>query len=186
MEDRNIIDLLWRRAEEALSALAQRFGPRLTGIAMNILGNPQDAEECVSDTYLAVWNAIPPNKPDPLAGYVYRIGRNQALKRLRHQTAQRRFSGYTLSLDELAGCIPDAALEEQPDARALGQSIDRFLDTLSPDNRRLFLRRYWFGDSLQTVARELGLRENTAAVRLSRIRQKLHEHLQKEGFVYAE
>ncbi len=184
MDDRNIILLLWNRTESAIGALADRFGRRLLATAVHILGDPRDAEESVSDTYLAVWNCIPPRQPDPLAGFVYKIGRNLALKRLRYNTADKR-SAYELSLDELAGCIPAPALEETVDARELGRSIDRFLFVQSPENRNLFLRRYWFGDSVQELSQAFGMKPGTVSVRLSRIRSALRAHLIKEGYDHA-
>lgn len=181
MEDRKIIALLWERAEQAIQELAAKFGRRLHATAMNILGNFEDADETVSDTYLAVWNAVPPKQPDPLAGFVYRIGRNLALKKLRYNTARIRNGTYDLSLDELALCIPGPALEETVEARELGRAIDTFLDTISRENRCIFLRRYWFGDSPRVIAAAYGLKPNTVEVRLSRIRAQLKDYLIKEG-----
>ncbi len=177
MEDQQILDLLWARAEQAIQALAQRFGRQLTGMAKNLVGSEQDAHECVNDTYLAVWNAIPPRRPEPLTPFVLRVGRNIALNRLRANTAQKR-SGYEVSLDELAGCIPAASLE---DGRELGQALNAYLDTLSRDNRIMFLRRYWFGDSVKDIAKVFAMTENAVSVRLSRIRDGLRRFLQKEG-----
>jgi len=182
MDDRHIIQLLFDRAEAAIDALAQRFGKRLYLIALNILSSSRDAEECVNDTYLALWNAIPPECPDPLCAYTYRVGRNTALKKLRSNSAQMRGSTYDLSLDELAGCIPDESVWETLDARELGRSIDRFLTTVSKENRSLFLRRYWFGDSVKQIAKDSGIREGTVSVRLSRIRSALKDYLHKEGY----
>lgn len=184
MDDVTMIELLWARAENAISALTDRFGQRLYHIAMNILSSPPDAEECVNDTYLAIWNAIPPRRPEPLAGYVYKTGRNQALKKLRTLTAQKRNSRYDLSLEELSGCIPAPALEETVDARALGQAIDHWLDTQTKTNRAIFLRRYWFGDSAKEIAAAFGLRVNAVEVRLSRMRSKLKGYLIEEGHWY--
>ena len=181
MENR-ILSLLWQRSEEAIHALSRHFGPRLYRTALNILGLHQDAEESVNDTYLALWNAIPPKKPEPLSPYVYRTGKNLALNRLRSAAAEKR-SGYTLSLEELSGCIAAPDLWEQLDERELGRAIDRFLDTLSRENRVLFLRRYWFGDDIPTLAREFLLSENTLSVRFYRIRTQLKQHLIKEGFL---
>ena len=183
MEDQRIIKLLFARAENAIDALAGKFGRRLMSIAMNILGIREDAEESVNDTYLAVWNTVPPNEPDPLAGYVYGVGRNISLNRLQYITAEKRDGRYDVSIDELANCIPSAALEETVEARELGLAINRFLGTINADNRALFLRRYWFGDSVQEIAKDLGLKENAASVRLGRIRMQLREHLIKEGYV---
>lgn len=182
MEDQKIVKLLWQRAESAIEALAQKFGKRLMSIAMNILGVRQDAEESVNDTYLAVWNTVPPKKPDPLAGFVYATGRNISLDRLKYNTAEKRDNRYDLSIDELANCIPAPALEETVEARELGLAINRFLGTLRADDRALFLRRYWFGDPVRQIARDLGMRENTASVRLGRLRMRLRRHLVEEGY----
>ena len=184
MEDRSIISMLFARAEGAIEALAKRFEKQLYHTAMNILENREDALECVNDTWFALWNAIPPAQPDPLAPYVQRTGRNIALKRLRSNTAQRRNGSYDLSLDELAGCLPDTSADFGTDARSVGLAIDEFLSRQSRENRVIFLRRYWFGDSVQEIAKTFGLRENAVSVRLNRIRGKLKDHLIKEGFYY--
>ena len=182
MTDNKILSLLLHRSEDALSALAERFGRRLYLTAVNILGSVRDAEESVSDTYLAVWNAIPPKEPDPLSGFVYSTGRNQALKKLRSRSAAKRSGNYDLSLEELADCIPGPALEETVEARELGLSIDRFLDRQSAQTRAIFLRRYWFGDSVKDIARSFAMQESAVSVRLSRTREKLHRYLVKEGY----
>lgn len=183
MNNGGILKLLWARAEEAIAELAKAYGRRLYLTAMNILGSPQDAEECVSDTYLAVWNAVPPRRPDPLAGFVYRTGRNISLNRLRADHARKRNSSYDLSLEELADCLSGPGLEESLDARELGRAIDRFLDTVSRENRVIFLRRYWFGDAIKDIAQTMGMAENTVQVRLSRLRVKLRNHLIQEGCI---
>ena len=182
MNDNTIIRLLWERAETAIDALGQRFGRRLHQTAMNILNSFHDAEETVNDTYLAVWNTVPPKKPNPLSGFVYKIGRNTALNRLRSNLAQKRGGAYELSLDELAGCIPGAALEEQVEARELGLAIDAFLDTLTQENRAIFLRRYWFGDGVKEIAKAFSLSQNAVSVRLNRTRGSLRAYLIKEGY----
>ena len=182
MEDRQIILLLFNRAEAAIGALSQKFGDRLQRIALNILGNHHDAEEAVNDTYLALWNAIPPENPNPLSAYVYRTGRNIALKMFRTNTAQKRDSRYDLSIEELAEILPGDSLEETLDARILGQAISRFLDRLKPEQSAVFLRRYWFGDSVKDISRDLGVSENTLSVRLCRIRSQLKDYLCQEGF----
>ena len=178
MEDAQIIALLWQRAENALTVLADRFGKRLHMIAMNLLYDPLDAEECVNDTYLAIWNAIPPRRPEPLSPFVYRVGRNIALNRLRANTAKKR-GGYELSLEELAGCIPAPCLE---DGRALGQAMDRYLATVSRENRVSFLRRYWFGDPVKDIAAAFCMSENAVSLRLHRTRDGLRDHLTKAGY----
>lgn len=178
--DKRILKLLWDRQERGLEEMAAAYGQRLYGIAYNILGNRHDAEECVNDTYLALWNTIPPQRPEPLIAYACRVGRNIALNRLRSDSTQKRDSRYDLSLDELAGCIPGASLEHVMDGRILGQSINKFLATLPKMSRIIFLRRYYFGDSVKKIAGSLSLSENTVSVRLNRIREKLRKFLEKE------
>ncbi len=176
MDDDLILQLLWTRAENAIDAMIRQFGSRLMRTARNFLG-AEDAEECVNDTYLAVWNAIPPKKPQPLTPYVLRTGRNIALNRLRSLTAKKR-SAYEVSLDELAGCIASPAMS----GRLLGQALAAYLGTLSRDNRVLFMRRYWFGDSVKDIAADFSMRENTVSVRLNRIRDGLRTYLTEEGY----
>lgn len=183
MEDKKIFLLLWNRAERALDAMAKKYGGRLYRTARNILSRHEDAEESVNDTYMAVWNAIPPQRPEPLEGYVYRTGRYIALDRLKYLTAEKRNSCYELSLEELEACIPSRALEETVDAIWLGKAINNYLETLSETNRSIFLRRYWYGDEVKAIAKDLELRANTVTVRLSRMREGLHDHLEKEGYV---
>lgn len=176
-----IVELLWQRSELALTELARKFGARLLQTARNIIGIREDAEEAVNDTYLAVWDTVPPKKPEPLAPFVYRIGRNVALNRARANAALKRNS-YDVSLEELAGCIAGPDLWETLDARALGRCIDAFLGTLTPQTRAIFLRRYWFGDSVKDIARHFGIQETAVSVRLSRTRDKLKAYLTEEGF----
>ena len=182
MEEQTILSLLRSRSESAIDALARRFGPRLFRTAMNILGIHEDADESVSDTYLAVWNAIPPQEPDPLGGFVHKTGRNIALTRLRDSSAQKRNSRYDISLQELEGCIAGPDLLETVTARELGRQINAFLAAQTAENRAIFLRRYWFGDSVQDIAKAFRLTENTVSVRLNRLRNKLKAHLKEEGY----
>lgn len=185
MDDRKIIALLWQRAEQAIEALAQKFGAGLHRLALNILGSRQDAEETVNDTYLAVWNTVPPRQPDPLSAYVYRIGKNTALKKHRDNSAQKRDSRYDVSLDELAGCLAGCSLEEEWQARELGRAIDRFLANQTEQNRIIFLRRYWFGDSVKEIAGLYAVTAGSVSVRLNRLRDGLKDYLIKEGFYEA-
>lgn len=182
MEDKKIIALLLDRDQSGILALKDQFGNRIYRTALNILGCVRDAQECLNDTLLALWNAIPPNQPDPLEGYAYRTGRNIALKRLRKDRAQKRDSSYDISLDELAAALPDGDLWDTLNAKLLGQSIDAFLSTQARDTRAIFLRRYWYGDSIRSIAKDYGMKENAVSVRLLRTREKLATHLKKEGF----
>ena len=184
MEDKKIVKLLFARAENAISELSKRFGNQLHRIAYNILGNRLDAEECTNDTYLALWNAIPPASPDPLTPYVYRTGRNTALKRLHRDTAKKRNSRYDVSLEELNDCLPGGDVEQLIDARELGRTMDRFLKSKSRESRYIFIRRYWFGDSVGEIARTLKMQENAVSVRLNRMRTSLKDYLKKEGYHY--
>lgn len=183
MDDRKILKLLLARSEEAIEAMTRRFGQRLTQTARHILGDWREAEENVNDTYLAVWNAVPPREPDPLSGFVYKTGRNLALKRLRRNNAQCRDGSYDVSLEELEGSISGFSLEDELDARMLGQAIDRYLTTLPKLSRILFLRRYWFGDSPREIARHFDMSETSVRTRLHRVRAGLRTYLIKEELI---
>ena len=182
MEDKKILDLLWKRSEQAIEALTERFGTLLHRICMNILNNYYDAQECVSDTYMAVWNAIPPKRPQPLSPFVCRTGKNIALNRLRGNTALKRDSRYDLSLEELEPYLGNAALDEAVSARELGDLLNKFLKSIKRENRNMFLRRYWFGDSVTDIAADMGMTENAVSVRLSRTREQLRAYLQEAGY----
>ena len=182
MTDEEIVDLFFERSEQAIAELDKAHGGVVRRIALNILGDPGDAEECVSDTYLGVWNSIPPQRPAPLRTYVCRIARNLAAKRYHANTAQKRGSGYDLALDELDGIVPArGGVEEAVAARELAALINAFLDTLRYEDRYLFMRRYWYADPLREIARTAGMSYGAAAVRLHRVREKLRKYLLKEG-----
>ena len=181
MEDRRIIELFFERSEQAVFELSQKYGAVCLKTALNILGDPQDAEECVSDVWLAVWNNIPPERPDPLIAYVCRIARNTALKRYRANTAAKRNSAFDVSLEELKDCIPSHQTSDEADQKELSEAIERFLKTLDPVNRAIFMRRYWFSDSISDIAEAFGITQHNVSVRLSRIRGKMRRFLKNEG-----
>ena len=182
MTDEEIIDLFFERSEQAISELAEKHGGAVNRVAYNILGDKEDAKECVNDTWLGAWNSIPPHRPAPLRTYVCRIARNLAVKRYHANSAQKRNSRYDVALDELAECIPDRnTVEGSFDANELARIIDSFLDTLSYKDKFLFMRRYWFADSLDDAAKMAGMSYNAAAVRLHRVKEKLRKQLLKEG-----
>ena len=181
MEDREILALLFSRSEEALAALSAKFGHRLLRLAKNVLPTTQDAQEAVNDTFLAVWNTIPPKRPDPIAPYILRICKNISVSRLRVITAQKR-SAYEVALDELSETVGRNTLERIISARMLGQVIDRFLGTVTQPDRVIFLRRYWYGDQVKNIARQVGMTENAVSVRLNRLRSSLKNTLIKEGY----
>ena len=186
MEDKKIIKLLFQRAEQALDLLAARFGPRLLLTARNILSDHQDAEECVSDTYLAAWNSIPPHHPNLLSAYLAKLTRRISISRFRAKHRQKRAaSEYALSLDELTQVTDhSAAPEELLEAHVLGEVINRFLQSLTDEERNLFLARYFFLDPLRDAAALYGMSEGKAKSMLFRLRGRLREFLAKEGFEF--
>lgn len=183
MEDSKIIALFFARAEEAITALAEKYGAACGSIARNILKNSQDAEECVDDAYLAAWNTIPPQEPDPLKTYLFRIVRNISIARYHANTAVKRNSNYDVALEELEDCLADAGTVEQAlDAKELTRQINRFLAGLDEESQMLFVRRYWYADSIADLAARFQISGNHVSVRLSRIRDKLRKYLRKEGY----
>ena len=182
MEEQRIISRLFARQEDALAELQAELGSRVQRTARNILPSEADAQECVNDTFLAVWHSIPPQRPLSLTAYVLRICKNLAVSQMRRLTAQKR-SGYALALDELQEAIGTCSLEETMAAKELGQAIDAYLSTLNRENRALFLCRYWHGDSIPSLVKQFGISQGAISTRLSRIRQGLREYLTKEGLL---
>jgi len=184
MTDTEIIDLFFERSEQAIAELAKKHGGAVSRIAYNILGNYQDAEECINDTWLGTWNAIPPSRPAPLRSFVCRIARNLATKKYHANSAQKRDSQYDVALDELAECIPDSEnVEDAYGAKELAAAINRFLDTLDYLDKFVFMRRYWYSDSLTDISNMSGLSYKTVSVRLTRVKEKLKKYLTKEGLL---
>ena len=185
MEDEKIIGLFFARDQQAIQELNQKYGKLFHALALRILNDRRDAEECVNDAYLGVWNAIPPQRPQVLSAYVCRIVRNLALKAYARNTAARRNSAYDVAMGELESCLPaPGTVERELEARELVRVVEGFLDTLSRENRVIFLRRYWFADSYEDIARQVGLSEKAVSVRLSRLREKLRQYLmEQEVFV---
>ncbi|MBR4579181.1 MAG: sigma-70 family RNA polymerase sigma factor [Oscillospiraceae bacterium] len=184
MTDTQIIDLFFERSEQAIEELAKKHGAAVSRIAFNILGDPQDTEECVNDTWLGAWNAIPPSRPSPLRTFVCRIARNLATKKYHAGMAQKRNSQYDLALDELCEYIPDSdSVEDRCGARELAAAIDRFLDGLEPLDRFLFMRRYWYSDSLGELAKLSAMSYGAVSVRLHRVKEKLKNYLLREGLL---
>ena len=184
LKDHEIIGLFFERSEQAITELVIKYGSAVKNVAWNILNNPQDVEECTNDTYLQVWNRIPPTRPDFLGAFVCRIARNICLKRYHSNTAQKRNSYYDVALQELEETIPAlSTVETDYDAKELSRYLNQFLRKISRDDRYLFLRRYWYGDSISEIAQQLDIPPHTASVRLFRLRQKLQDYLQKEGMI---
>ena len=183
MDDKQIIDLYWARSEHAITETDRKYGKLCNRIAYNILGNPQDSEECVNDTYLKAWGTIPPKKPVKLSAFLGKITRNLALKRYEAYAAEKRGGGEVpVALDELAECIPDPnSVERMVDNRILADKLNVFLEGLSPEARKIFMRRYWEVCSIQEIAEIYGLSESKVKVTLFRTRGKLRSFLEQEG-----
>ena len=184
MTDTEIINLFFERSEQAITELDKKHGSAVARVARNILGNSQDTEECVNDTYLGTWNAIPPHKPSPLRTFVCKIARNLATKKYHSNTADKRNSQYDLALDELEEYLSDSdSVEKAYEAQELKEAINGFLATLSYSDRFIFMRRYWYSDPVQDIAKMAHSTNNSVAVRLFRIREKLRLYLEKEGLL---
>ena len=182
LEDSKIISLFYERSEQAIAELDRKYGPAVKKTTTNILSDMLDVEECIDDTYLGVWNTIPPQRPDPLLSYVCRIVRNLALKKYHENTAQKRNSIYDVALDEIADCIPAPfSVEDEIMAKEVAGIINGFLETLDRQSRIMFIRRYWHADSIEELAALFHRSRHYISVRLSRTRKALKQHLEKEG-----
>ena len=185
MEDSQIVSLYLSREEIAIHATAEKYGVQLRRIAQNLLEDPQAAEECENDTYLAAWNSIPPHAPhNYLFPYLARIIRHIALDRCRERNRQKR-SGQLIALtQEMEQCIPSPHSPEQAvDAQLLGAAISRFLRTIAEEPRNIFLRRYWYLDSVSDIADRFSISESKVKVSLFRTRNKLKQYLKKEDYL---
>lgn len=184
-DDEKIIEMFFARSEQGIREMDIKYGKVCRKLSYNIVNNRQDAEECVNDAYLGAWNAIPPSKPNPLLAYICKIVRNISLKNYYRKEASKRNSAYTIAMEEIETCIAGPnTVEDEIEARELARIIERFLDTLTVENRVIFMRRYWFSDSCKDIAGFVGLSEKNVTVRLSRIRQKMKSYLaESEVFI---
>ena len=184
MLDKDILTLLQQRDPAAIEQLNIAFGPYCRQIARNILSNEQDVEECLNDTYLNVWNAIPPVCPENLGAYVATTARNLAFTRFRKERAERRGGGnIPMVLSELSDIVSTCpSPEEILCAKELTQAINDFLGSLPSWKRYIFIRRYWYADSIYAIARRVHRTQGHVSVTLTRLRRKLHDHLIERGF----
>ena len=180
MEDSKIIDLYFARSEDAIKHTDETYGRRLYHLAENIVKNGQDAEESVNDTYLKAWDTIPPQRPQHFFAYIAKICRNFALKKLDWKKAAKRNAEVVSLTEEMEMCIPDKTRDREIEARELGMVLDRFLRTLTPENQMVFLRRYWYVDTIAEIAARYGISESAVLMRLNRTRAKLQTFLEKE------
>ena len=182
MEDGQIVELYWARNPQALDESQRKYGPLCFRLSENILASREDAEECVSDTWLRAWETMPPQRPNSLRAYLARIVRNLSLDRWRASRAQKRGEGMEILLGELEDCVPAApSAEETAESREITRCIDRWLAMLGKEDRMIFVLRYWYGQQVRELAKQLGCAPQKVTQRLYRLRQGLRRALEQEG-----
>jgi len=184
MDDATIVQLYLDRDEQAIPATAEKYGNYCVSIANNILGNREDAEECVNDTYLNTWNAIPPHKPERLSTFLGKIVRNLAFNRYKHTTADKRGGGELPAvLDELAGCVSGKEdVGHHYEYKEIVAAINDFLGTLPAEKRNVFVCRYWYTDSISAIAARYDKTDAAVSMTLNRLRLKLRDYLIARGY----
>ncbi len=181
MEDHKIVDLYWQRSENAIKETAGKYGKMLDGISYSLLSSREDAEECVNDTYLEAWNKMPEDRPAYLGAYLSRIVRCISIDRFRSAHRQKRGEAASLT-DELADCIPSCMTpEEEYENGRIAKVINKFLFELDEEKRRIFVRRYYYSDSVFDIADRLRIGVPKVKTTLHRLRGELREYLEKEG-----
>ncbi len=184
MEDKDIIELYFSRNEAAIEETKQKYGGLCYRIAYNILSIHEDSEECVSDTYMNVWGTIPPSRPENFRAFICRITRNISINRYRRLHSQKRYNGMDTMLSELNDCVPSADnTEKEVEAKQLSEYISNWLDSLDDENCALFVRRYWFGESVKELAGRRGVSAERTAQRMLRLRKSLKKYLEQRGVV---
>lgn len=182
MEDNKIVQLYLERNESAIERTAEKYGSYCNSVAMNILGCREDACECVNDAYLKTWNTIPPHRPERLSTFLGKIVRNLSFNKYKMNHTAKRGGGETaLLLNELEECIPDDSFNRETDRKELSEAINSFLAGLPEKQRNMFVCRYWYADSVGSIARQFGEKENSVSVTLGRLRKKLYTHLKERG-----
>lgn len=184
MDDNSIIQLYWDRDDQAIGETSKKYGRYCGTIARNILGSEEDAEECVNDTYLRAWNAMPEFWPEQLATFLGKITRNLSFNKYKHDHAKKRGGGeIALILDELTDCVSDTDdVEQVIDRRELEKAVNIFLRGLSTKKRSIFVCRYWYADSVSEIAKDYGMLPGTVLKTLERTRKQLKEYLTERGF----
>ncbi len=185
MDDTEIIELCWKRDEQALKEVSKAYGGYCRAIAVNILRDPQDADECLNDAWLHAWNSIPPHRPDNLRAFLGRLTRCVCLNRWRDGRAAKRGGGQVeLAYEELSECIPGGgSTDDGVLAEELVRAIERFLESLPKRERMLFIRRYWYFESVSGIASRFGYGQSRVKTTLWRLRRKLLESLKREGML---
>lgn len=180
LEDERILELYWARDDSAIDETGAKYGERLLYLSGRMLYVKEDAEECVNDTYLGAWNAIPPQRPAHFFAFLARICRNIACNMLDRRNAKKRQAEVVALTDELADCVPDTAQSRETQDRELGAALSGFLRTLPQEHRLIFMRRYWYMDSVKEIAARYGFGESRVKTSLCRTREKLRAYLEKE------
>lgn len=181
MEDERIIDLFFERSEQAITELSDKYGRVMTKVAMNALGSMPDAEECVNDAYLGLWNAIPPARPNPLIAFACRIVRNISINRYYSKGFEHRRNGYEECLEDLEAVLgTKESVENEVEGKLLSGYIDEFLNTRNEIDRMIFVRRFFYMDSCKEIANASGLSYNAVRTRLSRIKADLKPFLKEK------
>lgn len=182
MEDSRIIDLYFERSEEAITRTAEKYGRLCRSIALRIVGSYEDAQECENDTYVAAWNAMPPTRPHILSAFLSRISRNIALNRYEYNKAGKRNSQFDLVLDELEECLASSySVEDTYIAGEVAGMINSFLEKMKTETRVMFVRRYYYADSVKEIAERLAVSESKVKTTLFRVRQELKDYLEAQG-----
>ena len=183
MDDQQIVELYWQRNETAIERTAEKYGKYCYSVAYNILGDASDSEESVNDTYLDAWNSIPPHRPSVLSAFLGKITRRTAIDKWRRRSADKRGGGQVPdALDELSECIPDKqGVESSFEAKQLNEVINDFIRGLPETEQKVFVRRYWHVESIQTIAEKFGFSQSKVKSMLFRTRDKLRDRLSREG-----
>lgn len=182
MDDAFIVAQFFERDESAIEACETAYGKRLMNLATNILKSNEDAQECVNDTYLKAWNSIPPQSPTYLFAYLAKICRFAAFGKLDWKNAKKRKAEIVELTHEMELCIPDCRREQSLALEELGQLLNVFLDTIAKESRLIFLRRYWYADSIYDISTRYGISQSKVKTQLYRTRGKLKDYLESEGF----
>lgn len=184
MQDEEIIALCFEKNEKAIDEISAKYGAYSRKVAENVLRNPEDAEECFNSALLAFWKCVPPEKPENLRVFLAKITRNLALNKLREKNTEKRGGNENAEVfEELSECIPSGEnVEESFIAKELGESINRFAKKLPERERNVFIRRYFFMETMEEIGKRFGISAGNAAAILHRIRKKLRKHLEKEGY----
>lgn len=183
MDDASIIDLYFKRNEQAIKETDLKYGKLCFKLASNMLNNIQDAEECVNDTYMTTWNTIPPTRPFRFSAFLCKITKNLALKKIEHETASKRNRKMSLSIDELGDLVSGMpSPEDEILVKEVTSEVNKFLSKQKERDQMIFVKRYWYYESVSAIAKDFQITEKNASAILLRLRQKLKAHLMKEGF----